>query len=542
MTKSGSALLPRGQTEAIDPSCLAYRPFARMEEVASEIPSRGKVLLLAALVAVSFCLIVNDSWNATPDSALYLSLGESLARGDGYVFNGEPHTFVPPGFPLILAGTARMCGTKFFCYRTFMALMGLLAAAAAYMLVMRLCGPGCGFLVGGVFAVSYTLLHNSTLILADVPFTLFTLIALNGAVFSAGQKTRLFWAVISGLFVSVLPLIRINGLGVAPAVAFFLFCAWKDEKWPRKLLYGWIFLVIASAPWVAWQLWKSSFPVSASEGTYFSMVAHKGLADHLRVIVSDFWGYFPETTFALTGLNLRTGFLELVLPILIAWGMIVSFRRGDRLLVPFTVIQFCGLLLSLPGDRYLLPLLPGLYLFLGVALLDVTDRLSERFGKFPKPDNLIVAFFMTLAVLNIGHNFVPIVQARMAVESPGAESDRSLPYFTAARWLKENAPHARVLSTRSRIIHYLSGCQTVALVRSGVPEQDAFVTEQSLLKTLISESKPNFLFVDNKDAELYAQVFRAVTDLGLTLREIQAAGSPPRYALFEMVPNPNHTE
>jgi hypothetical protein len=542
MRKPGQEAALQEQYATVSLSRWEYQPFARVEEGARSIPSKRRFVLLAALVVFSFCLIVNDSWNATPDSALYLALGESLARGDGYVFNDEPHTFVPPGFPLILAAAAKICGDKFFCYRASMAIMGLLSAAAASLLIMRLCGPGCAFLVGGVFAVSYTLLRNSTLILADVPFTLFTLIALNGLVSAARSEHGMVWTLTAGALFGLLPLIRINGLGAAPAAAFFLLCAWKDETWPKKLLHVLMFALLAYAPWVGWQFWKASFPVSASEGTYFSMVAHKGLEDHLRVIIGDFWGYFPETTFALTGLNIKTGLLEIIIPVLILWGTFISFRRGERLLVPFTAIQFCGLLLSVPGDRYLLPLLPGLYLFLGVGLLDLADRISGTVKSFPKPERLLIGAFLVLGALNIGHNMVPIVQARTALESQGAESDRGLPYFVAARWLKEHAPDARVLTTQPRIIHYLSGCRTVALVRSGVPEREALVSEQSQLKTLISESKPNFIFVDHKDADLYAQVFQAVRDLGFTLKEVPAAGPAPRYALFEIIPEPNPDE
>ena len=230
MQKPAPAEIPQRQRGKIGAESSVCRPFAHLEKATSGLPSKRKLLILAALVTVSFCLIVNNSWNTTPDSALYLALGESLARHDGYVFNGEPHTFVPPGFPLILAGTAITCGTNFSCYRTLMALMGLLSAGAAYLFIMRYCGPGCAFLAGGLFAVSYTLLHNSTLVLADVPFTLFTMIALNALVSAGNETNRLFETIMAGLCVGALALIRINGLGVAPAALFFLLCAWKDEK------------------------------------------------------------------------------------------------------------------------------------------------------------------------------------------------------------------------------------------------------------------------------------------------------------------------
>jgi hypothetical protein len=509
----------------------AYVP---LEKALCGIPSPGRKILLAALVVASFCLIVNSSWNATPDSALYLSLGESLARGEGYVFNGDQHTLVPPGLPMMLAPVARFCEAPFLCYRGFMALMGLLAAGATYLFLLRLCGPGIAFVVGGAFALNHTLLHNSTFILADVPFALFTALALNGALSAVSGRNLALRVIVAGLLVSALPLIRINGLGVAPAVALYMACAWNDRPWGKRFLYIALFLVLAYTPFFTWQAWKASFVVSASEGTYLSAVVDRRLWDQIRMIAFAFRDYFPETSYALTGLDIRTKFLEFFPPLFVIWGMIVSFKRGDRLLVPLTVIQFCGLLLSTAGDRYLLFLLPALYLFLAVGIMDAGQRVAERYPKFPAPTKLLATSFVLLTLFNVGHNLVSIVHARTALEANGAESDRSLPYFTAARWLKEHDPNALILTTHSRVIHYLSGCRTIALVRSGVPDHEVWVNDESLARDLLVKKRPQYIFADYKDARLYSQVFAAVTDLGLSVQEITPAGSPLRYSLFRI--------
>ncbi len=88
--------------------------FSRLEDALEKLPSARLKKAWVILTVLLFLLLINDSWNASPDSALYLSLGESLSSGKGYVFNGAPHTFVPPGFPLILAGINKCCGANFF--------------------------------------------------------------------------------------------------------------------------------------------------------------------------------------------------------------------------------------------------------------------------------------------------------------------------------------------------------------------------------------------------------------------------------------------
>ena len=415
-----------------------------------------------------------------------------------------------------------------------MALTGLLAAAAAYVFLVRWCGRGIGFFIGGLFALNHCLLYNSTFILADVPFALFTYLALNAVIWAGRGQSILLSTVAAGLLVSTLPLIRINGLGVAPAVALFLACAWKHRRWKVQLVYIGLFLAVAYAPFGLWQAWKSSFPVSLSEGTYLSAVWDRTTADQLRIILAACRDYFPETCYALTGVNIRTGFLEFIPPLFVIWGMILSFGRGDRLLVPLTAIQFCGLVLSTAGDRYLLFLVPALYLFLAVGISDVCERVSGNSISTGAPEKVLAVCFVVLAALNLGHNIITIANARTPLEAHGAESDRSLPYFTVSRWLKQHDPHTTILTTRSRIVHYLSGCRTVALVRSGVPGHETFVEDQSRIRVLIQQLRPQYVFTDNKDAYLYSRVFAALKDLGLNMREISEAGSPPRYALFHI--------
>jgi len=65
----------------------------------------------AALLALLF--LYPFHWRVTPDSALYVGLAESLARGDGYAFNGAPHTHAFPGYPAILAPVVAVAGRSF---------------------------------------------------------------------------------------------------------------------------------------------------------------------------------------------------------------------------------------------------------------------------------------------------------------------------------------------------------------------------------------------------------------------------------------------
>ena len=76
-----------------------------LDDVAARLARTRRVI--TAVIVVWFALAVSPSWLPTPDSALYLMLGRSLAQGHGYALDGQPHAYVPPGYPLFLAALLR---------------------------------------------------------------------------------------------------------------------------------------------------------------------------------------------------------------------------------------------------------------------------------------------------------------------------------------------------------------------------------------------------------------------------------------------------
>ncbi len=509
--------------------------FVEMAQSLKGLYTRGRLIVILILALVGFCLIVNSSWNATPDSALYLSLGESISRGEGYVFNGEPHTFVPPGLPLIIAGTARLFGADFFSYRALMAVAGFLAAFFGFLLIARVAGRDIAVLVGGVFALNYVLLYNATFVLADVPFALFTFIALHG-VLSAKDSPTYAWLAVAAGIMAIPCLIRINGIAIPFAAAVFFFSAWKDVSKTERLIKILFFLIISIVPFVLWQYWKASFPISESEGTYLNAVAGRHWSDQLRVIATAVLEYFPESNLALTGISVKTGILELPVPLLTLFGMVQAYRKGERLFITITVLQFCGLVLTSAGTRYIIFLLPGLYLFLALGIFETTKLVRHRYG-YPAPERVLIIAFLVFGALNLGHNVGVVWEARHPLEKGGAQNDRTSAFFSAARWLKANAPDAIVLTGRPRIIHYLSGCKTVSLVRSGVPDHEIYLDTLDRLRRVTESRAPDFLYSDAKDLQYQDTVIRGLNSLGLGVEKVPEASSE-RHLLFRIVPLP----
>jgi 4-amino-4-deoxy-L-arabinose transferase-like glycosyltransferase len=514
-------------------SSAAGKPFAEIGDLLKFTHSRALLIGVFSISFICFALLLNSSWNATPDSALYLSLGESLERGNGYVFNGEPHTFVPPGYPLLIAASAKLLGSSFFSYRVVMIVLGFLTAIAGYLFVRVLCGKDTALLVGGVFALNHVLLHFSAHTLSDVPFALVVTAAMIAVVKACDDRLRKPWIVLAGLLMGLPPLLRINGLGTAPAVVLGFWFMWGDFSRRERLLWIVIFLVLALVPFGYWQWLKASFPVSESEGTYWNAVAGRTLQDQLACILKSGWGHFRETSLALTGVYIRTGFLELIVPGITLYGMYAAVRNGDRLWVPLVAIQYAGISLSSAGARYILFMIPLLYLFFALGLVRITTCVPAIARRVPDPGRVLIVVFLIFGILNLGHNMVPIYHARTALESNGPETARSRPYFEAARWLSRHAPDATVLTSRPRIVHYLSGNRTIPLVRSGVPDHEIWVRGESQIERIVRTQNPEFLYIDSKGERMYWDVLGTLKAMNRRLERIDLPGSD-RYRLFRI--------
>jgi hypothetical protein len=116
-----------------------------------------------------------------------------------------------------------------------------------------------------------------------------------------------------------------------------------------------------------------------------------------------------------------------------------------------------------------------------------------------------------------------------------ADRCAALPFFTAARWLKVNAPETNLLTTTPRIMHYLTGLRAVLLVRSGAPHHQIWLDTERLEK-LIRDTKPGFLFISLKDTQYYSLVVKAIESLGYQLKTIPEAVPSTGYHLFRLIP------
>jgi len=135
-------------------------------------PRRWQLLLAAACLAGVYLAGVSAKWWPTPDSAMLMGLGRSLAEGKGYRFNGQTNVHVTPGVPLALAGLRILLGPADWAPNLLLALCGLGAVAMAYLVTARLSDRRLALAVALCTGSSYVFFHNAHRVLTDIPFTL----------------------------------------------------------------------------------------------------------------------------------------------------------------------------------------------------------------------------------------------------------------------------------------------------------------------------------------------------------------------------------
>jgi len=516
----------------------AYQQIVRVTE--GPFPKEWRCLL-AVLALLQFSLIINASWRAQPDAALYLELGESLAAGRGYVFNGEPHTYVPPAYPALIALVSVFFGKNMLYYRILMSGLGLTTGLLSYLLIRRVCGKETALLLGVFCLTSHVLLENSTITCSDTLFAFSVFLALHVllCVEVKGPDPWILVTAFSGIVAGMPALVRINGWGIPPALTIYLAHATQGRSFLRRVVQSILFLIAGAAPAAIWEAYKSSFPRSMNEGTYMNAVLGRDLWTQLSIMLTALKDYAHEITYACTGMSIRTGFLEFVIPLLIIVGLLKLMRKGERLFGPLVLIQMAGLCFSPAGSRYLIALLPAFSIFLVAGVTCVSDVLLQRLlcarSQFRLQKRIASIFILVLIVLNVSANTFTIIQARYALEPNGAESYRDEPFFAASRWLKQSAEGGPIMSMHPRVIHYLSGLPTIELVRSGVSENQTFISSQDELIRIISVRRPTYLFSDSKNHSMKTQVETAFQKMGATLQEIPCIDQNGRFALWKVL-------
>lgn len=339
-----------------------------------------------AAVCLWFALAVRPAWLPTPDSALYLMLGRTLAQGHGYALDGHPHAYVPPGFPLLLAALERAGLGSMLCLNMAMGLIGLLSIGVSYLLLCEMASRPVALLVACLLGFNSLLHVMSALQLSDMPFTLLVLTGLLGLRRGLrGRPWALEWGTLA-LLASCWVRVAGVAMGVACAVGLLL----EPRSTARWRVFGNVAALvsgIAITLAVFYAQYQNSLraehslpPASYMSGVQALLAQPIGaLVSHTLSNAYESAAEMPRFLMGLQG-NPIAAIAVCLSPVLVGVGRRLRHRE---FLVAFAVAGYAGgIVMNLPaGARYLLPVAPLLILYYleGLSLiLDWRPRVRRR--------------------------------------------------------------------------------------------------------------------------------------------------------------------
>ncbi len=370
-------------------------------------------------VILTYALAVSPHWWVGKDGALYLALARNLVRGEGYTHAGQPHTLVPPGYPLMLAALMFVGADSFLALNVATGLVGIAAAGVCYLLLRELVHRDWALLLAGVFAMSNELLQRSGETLADVPFTLMLLggLCLYARGLRIDRPDRRGWEVASLLLVACC-WVRMAGLMIVGGAAIGLvISAWRTGR--RRALMNLGIVVLGCLATVGAFYWFAEAHADPGAASYVG-----GLQDYVgrlspgeRLLMPFRRLYEGSRDFSrLLVVQKMPGYLCIPLLVLpVAGAMWRRIRRGDcvgPLTVAFYIGGMCAAMVRI-RTRYLLPISPLLVLYFieGWAWFAVRIRKEHR--------EAARGVAVALAVVMVAFNCVKIVRNIVEKHSEG---------------------------------------------------------------------------------------------------------------------------
>ncbi|HMB95530.1 MAG TPA: hypothetical protein VKK61_05785, partial [Tepidisphaeraceae bacterium] len=116
-------------------------PDANAKPQADAMREDVKVWIITlAIVLVMYLLLQNRYWVPGGDSEVYTTIARNLATGNGYTFNGEPVSMVPPGWSTVMAAAMKISPTFLLLKLLTMSCM-LGSLAIMYWICRRFASP-----------------------------------------------------------------------------------------------------------------------------------------------------------------------------------------------------------------------------------------------------------------------------------------------------------------------------------------------------------------------------------------------------------------
>jgi hypothetical protein len=460
------------------------------------------------------------------DTSTYYSLAKTLLAQHRYWFNFAPHTFYPPGFPVLLAGLMLIAGDSFTVLVRCLATMYFIGAAGLYLYLKRHAEPAVAAAIVAIVVTSYVFYFLATIGMhSDGPFFAVFIFALLS--FDIGNSTsNAVRRRVAQVAVAVLGayLLLVRSIGITFVGALFVWMLapdrliWRyDKEPPSRRIKRW--LLSALVPVVAfagWSYWSATHQPHAAVTDYAFSYSRQVLKEDphrldspmvtvktlpVRVFRMAVTRASNATMMVLNVPNLtlrKVAPLMLVLLGLVTVGFIASLIRSGALL-EWYVLLYAGILLIYPYDegmRYLYPIQPFLILYATRGIDVVHAVFANRMPSLAlrKPALLLAKGAVFTGIIGMGLYQISILVRGNLHPDPSAFTNAHT--IRSSNWILQNStPGDVVMDDQDSIVYRLTGRRTFHF---------PLTTDPSVLRESISDNHVSLIVVpDERKYEYY---------------------------------------
>jgi 4-amino-4-deoxy-L-arabinose transferase-like glycosyltransferase len=438
----------------------------------------GIVLGLLALHALAIAAVFDPTIFTGGDNGVYVALSRSLLEQHAYLSIHDPvptpHTFYPPGYPVILAIGAVLGIQPWVPIKLITVAFSLAGLVLSYLYVRRRATDGVALFAALCLATAPGLLALAHTELSDVPFWALVMLALWALEAMPRESRRR--AVVGGIALAAAYLTRTAALPIIVATFGWLLL----EKRFRQAGLVAAFVLPAMAAWYWWNSTQTTATNVYANQFWYLDVYQPELG---RATAVDILARIPANLRAYAGVMvpllfrgergpLVLGSLFIGLAI-VGWATRVRKPGLGEILFPL----YCGMLLLVPpawaGERYMLPLLP-------LALGFVADVVLYPVRRWrPQWSFTLGAVAATVVVLlGLGANVRRAEAARACRRVHSAQQPYAcLPpawqeYLAMADWSRTGLPaDAVVVSRKPGLFFALSDRRGLDIPKTQRPEE-----------------------------------------------------------------------
>lgn len=494
-----------------------------MEHSHSRLVGVLLVVLPASLALVLSLLLINRFLSDLDDNARYMILAQSLATGHGFTLISEPEKpwdkLYPYGYPALLAVQMLLFGSE----QDLAAVVRLLklsnsilfagSVALAYRLALASASRPIAVSSTLLTAISPLVLRYSADVMSEIPFLFFSLLAIITVEKAVKGRGSSRMDVAAAATLALAFYMRTVG---AVLVITAMICVFKRQPEgfsgaARQAVRIGLFTALFLVPWFHQQAvatpggdYWTQFTTNVSHPSVDASGSDYGSWDKLlKRSEENLRGYvFQQIPRALLPhLSGRADqewlvlerVLGLVVLALVALGWATRARAGPGVAEIYVLVSLLALSLWWQVDRFLVPLIPLLALFLASGLHRVAVTCGRLKGA---SESLLMALLIlpfVISALSLDYFSARANLQRLDAGSPSEYLADTMPdfasYFLAAEWLRTNSPpEAVVMSMKPRLMFVYSGRRTVDSPRRGDIEEVLLTVKTRKVDYVVEDS------------------------------------------------------